>query len=76
MTGSTRTVSVLFTDLVGSTELSSRLGPAVWDPLLRRHLEDLEEALQRVGGTMVKSAGDGIMATLPSASAAVACAIA
>jgi class 3 adenylate cyclase/tetratricopeptide (TPR) repeat protein len=76
MTGSTRTVSVLFTDLVGSTDLASRLGPARWDPLLRRHLEDLDDALQRVGGTMVKSAGDGIMAMLSSASAAVACAVA
>ena len=76
MTGATRTVSVLFTDLVGSTELSSRLGPVLWDPLLRGHLEDLEDALQRVGGTLVKSAGDGVMATLPSASAAVACAVA
>ena len=59
MTGATRTVSVLFTDLVGSTELSSRLGAILWDPLLRGHLEDLEDALQRVGGTLSRAQATG-----------------
>ncbi|HEY7622771.1 MAG TPA: AAA family ATPase [Solirubrobacteraceae bacterium] len=74
--GSTQTVSLLFTDLVGSTRLASELGPARWDPVLRRHLEDLDETLARTGGTNVKAVGDGVMAVFPSAGAAVACAVA
>jgi len=74
--GSTQTVSILFTDLVGSTQLALDLGPARWDPLLRRHLQDLEEALAKTGGTMVKSAGDGVMAVFPSAAGAVSCSVA
>jgi class 3 adenylate cyclase len=68
---STRTVSLLFTDLVGSTQLASDLGPTRWDPLLRRHHEDLGGVLDGSGGTLVKSAGDGVMAVFPSAAAAV-----
>ena len=74
--GLTQTVSLLFTDLVGSTQLASELGPARWDPVLRDHLDDLDEALQRTGGTNVKSVGDGVMAVFASAGAAVACAVA
>ena len=74
--GVRRTVSLLFTDLVGSTHLASDLGPARWDPLLRQHLEDLAEAAEGAGGTVVKSAGDGVMAVFPSAVAAVSCAVA
>jgi class 3 adenylate cyclase/tetratricopeptide (TPR) repeat protein len=65
------TVTVMFTDLLGSTELSSRVGPEVADVLRSEHLGLLSEAIAEHGGRQVKNLGDGVMAVFPSASAAV-----
>ena len=73
---STQTVSVLFTDLVGSTERASELGGSRWDAVLRAHLRELSGVVDRFGGTIVKSTGDGVMAVFGSASHALACAVA
>jgi class 3 adenylate cyclase len=70
------TATVLFTDLVGSTELRSRLGDASTDELRRRHDRLLTEAVEGHGGRVVKGLGDGIMATFPGAADAVAAAVA
>jgi class 3 adenylate cyclase len=64
-------VSVLFTDLVGSTELASRLGAEAADDLRRTHFGLLRAAVQAHGGREVKNLGDGLMATFPGAGAAL-----
>lgn len=55
--------SVLFTDLVGSTERASELGDAAWSELLRRHHSSARATVERCGGEMVKTLGDGVLAT-------------
>ena len=67
-------VTVLFTDLVGSTELASALGPAAADELRRSHFSLLRLAIATAGGTEVKNLGDGLMVVFPRASAALGCA--
>ena len=69
-------VTILFTDLVGSTELRARLGESATTALLRAHTRHLEEAVRSRGGQVIKGLGDGIMATFGAASDAVAAAVA
>jgi class 3 adenylate cyclase len=69
------TVTLLFTDLVGSTELMDRLGDNVGERLRREHFAILREAAGEHGGREVKSLGDGLMVAFPSALGAVACAV-
>jgi class 3 adenylate cyclase len=73
---STETAAILMTDLVGSTGLATRIGPAAAERLRREHFELLREAISICGGREVKSLGDGLMVALPSASSAVGCAVA
>ena len=70
------TRSVLFTDLVGSTELRVRLGEEAADALRRTHDALLTDAITRHGGSVVKGLGDGVMATFESAADGVAAAVA
>ncbi|HEV2309664.1 MAG TPA: adenylate/guanylate cyclase domain-containing protein, partial [Acidimicrobiia bacterium] len=72
----TVTVSTLFTDLVDSTAVASRLGPEATEALRREHYALLRAATAASGGTEVKSTGDGLMVVFPSPSAAVDCAVA
>ena len=72
----TENVTILFTDLVGSTELASSLVPEAADSLRRAHFSALRKAVAATGGTEVKNLGDGIMVVFPSGSAALACAVA
>ena len=74
--GHVGTKSVLFTDLVGSTELRVRVGEAAADELRRAHDGLCAEAITAHGGTVVKGLGDGLMATFDSAADAVAGAVA
>ena len=67
----TVTVSVMFTDLVGSTELAARLGPAAAEELRAAHFGSLRVALAATGGTEVKNLGDGLMVVYPSLTAAL-----
>jgi class 3 adenylate cyclase len=67
---------VLFTDLVGSTELRGRLGEEAADDLRRKHDQLLTQAVEANNGRVVKGLGDGIMATFTGASNAVAAAVA
>jgi class 3 adenylate cyclase len=72
----TESVAIVFTDVVGSTELSQRLSPASADEVRRAHFSVLRQAVAAVGGTEVKSLGDGLMVVFTSASAALSCAVA
>lgn len=65
-------VTILFTDLVGSTELAVRLGDAAADDLRREHFASLREAIASTGGTEVKTIGDAVMVAYAGASDAVA----
>jgi class 3 adenylate cyclase/tetratricopeptide (TPR) repeat protein len=67
---------VLFTDLVGSTELRGHLGEQAAEELRRRHDTLLSQAVEAHGGRVVKGLGDGIMATFAGAADAVAAAVA
>ena len=63
--------AVLFTDIVGSTEHAVSLGDARWKQVLDRHDGAITEEVARNGGTVIKTTGDGVVATLPSADRAL-----
>jgi len=67
--------TILFTDMESSTALTQRLGDEKAQELVRAHNEIVREALQACGGTEIKHTGDGIMASFPSASRALECAV-
>jgi len=68
--------TVLFTDLVGHTEMMSRLGDDRGRAVLREHERITREVLKANGGTEVKTMGDGFMASFGSVTKAVECAVA
>ena len=70
------TATVLFTDLVGSTELLFRLGEHAFDGLRRAHFAAMRDAISGAGGIVVKGTGDGVLATFLSAAEALSCAVA
>lgn len=69
-------MTLLFTDLAGSSALLQRLGDDAGEELRRQHFAALREALAGAGGEEVKNLGDGLMAVFESAAAAARCAIA
>jgi class 3 adenylate cyclase len=68
--------TILFTDLVGHTDMMSRLGDERGREVLREHERITREVLKANGGTEVKTMGDGFMASFGSVTRAVECAIA
>ena len=64
-------IHVVFTDLVGSTEMSSRLGPEATEELRLVHFGLLRGAMEAHGGREVKNLGDGLMIVYPSLGAAL-----
>ena len=68
--------TVLFTDLVGHSEMMSRLGDERGRDVLREHERITREVLKTHGGTEVKTMGDGFMASFGSVTKAVECAVA
>jgi class 3 adenylate cyclase len=66
--------TVLFTDVVGSTERAAALGDRDWKALLERHDEVLRDVLARHSGVEVTTTGDGMLATFDSPARAVRCA--
>ena len=72
----TENVTVLFTDVVGSTELASSMTVDAADELRRQHFSSLRQAVASSGGTEVKTLGDGLMVVFTSTSAALSCAVA
>jgi class 3 adenylate cyclase len=59
--------AVMFTDLVGSTERAASLGDEDWKSLLDRHDSVVRVIVERCGGSVIKTTGDGVLALLPSA---------
>jgi class 3 adenylate cyclase len=68
--------AVLFTDIVGSTELIGEFGEAGAHTRRQRHFSLLREAIAACGGREVKSLGDGLMVVFADPVAAIECAIA
>ena len=66
--------TVLFTDIVGSTDHAARLGDRAWHGLLDRHNSIVRERLDRFRGREVKTVGDGFVATFDGPARAVRCA--
>lgn len=69
-------LTILFTDLVGSTDLRARLGDDAADPLIAAHLARVGGIVAEHDGGVVKTMGDGVLATFRSARRALACAAA
>lgn len=68
--------TVLFTDIVESTETASRLGDRAWRGLLDRHHDVVRTELGRWRGREIDTAGDGFLATFDGPARAVRCAVA
>jgi class 3 adenylate cyclase/pimeloyl-ACP methyl ester carboxylesterase len=68
--------TVLFTDIVGSTEVAGRLGDQRWREVRERHDDVSRGLIARHGGRAVKSTGDGFLATFDGPARGVRCALA
>ena len=67
--------TVLFTDIVGSTELAADLGDRRWRDLLEQHNGLVRRELDRFRGRELSTAGDSFLATFDGPARAVACAV-
>jgi class 3 adenylate cyclase len=67
---------LLFTDVVGSTEIASEIGYHRWRVLLERHLAVLRDQLRRFEGQEIDTAGDGVFAVFDAPGRAIRCAAA
>ncbi len=67
--------AIMFTDMVGSTEMTAKLGDTMAVELLRAHDAIIRRSLEAHGGGEVKHLGDGIMASFDDVPASVACAM-
>jgi len=65
--------TVLFTDIVGSTERAAQVGDRAWRELLAKHHAVVRGAIERFGGCEVDTAGDGFFVTFDSPARAVTC---
>jgi class 3 adenylate cyclase len=72
--GEVLTMTVLFTDIVASTENQSRVGPREWSRLTDHHDAMVRSALARHRGREVKTTGDGFLATFDATGRALRCA--
>ena len=68
--------TVLFVDIVGSTDLASAIGDAAWQSLLRRYYAAVRDLLKRFGGREIDTAGDGLFAAFDAPADAITCALA
>ena len=68
--------TVLFTDIVGSTQLAAERGDSRWQMLLADHNRIVRRQLDQFGGTEVRVVGDGFLATFDGPARAVRCAVA
>jgi pimeloyl-ACP methyl ester carboxylesterase len=63
--------TVLFTDIVGSTQMAARLSDRRWRDLLGEHHELVAREVERAGGRVVKTIGDGVLARFGSPAGAL-----
>ena len=68
--------TVMFTDIVGSTELATRLGDERWRVLLDRHEQILRAHIEAAGGRLVNLTGDGSLSEFAGPARAIRCATA
>jgi class 3 adenylate cyclase len=71
--------TVLFVDIVRSTEKAALLGDRRWSQVLSHYFAALRKELRASGGTEIRTTGDGMLATLdrsPGAAQAIRCAVA
>jgi class 3 adenylate cyclase len=68
--------TILFTDIVGSTERAAELGDARWRALLDSHDAVVRRQIERLRGEVIKTTGDGFLATFDGPARAVRCAVA
>ncbi len=66
--------TVLFTDIVGSTDHAHQLGDRAWRELLERHNGLVRGEFERFGGREIKHTGDGFLATFDGPARAIRCA--
>jgi class 3 adenylate cyclase len=66
--------TVVFTDIVDSTQTASELGDSRWRDVLTRHGQAVATAVERHGGRQVKSTGDGFLLTFDGPARAIRCA--
>ena len=74
-TGPSGTLTMMVTDIVGSTALAESLGDRRWITVLRSHNDLVRAEVARHGGTEVKAQGDGFLVVFPSARRAILAAI-
>ncbi len=72
--GSRVLATILFTDIVDSTRRAGDLGDAAWRELLDEHDRVTQESVRRWRGRLVKSTGDGALATFDGPGRAIGCA--
>ncbi|MCE5287710.1 MAG: response regulator [Nocardiaceae bacterium] len=72
----TRTQTVMFTDVVGSTELFGGLSEDTAVRVFHEHFSTMQRLVDHHGGRVVKTLGDGVMASFDSATNAIDCSIA
>ena len=68
--------TVLFTDIVGSTVRAAEIGDGPWRRLLAEHNLVARRLVERFGGRVIKTVGDGLLATFDGPARAVRCALA
>jgi class 3 adenylate cyclase len=66
--------TVLFTDIVGSTERAAQLGDRAWRELIARHHAAVRSEIARFRGREIDTAGDGVFASFDGPARAIACA--
>ena len=69
------TATILFTDIVDSTTLSRSMGDQVWSGLITNHFGTTKDIVEGLGGSVVKTLGDGGMFVFPSGTSALLAAI-
>ena len=67
--------TVLFTDIIDSTERQSALGDRAWKDLVQQHHAVVRDSLRRSNGTEADTAGDGFYATFEGPARAIGCAL-